>query len=149
MPGWRWLVVILIAVLLANGGAVLARRDEWILTYCCSPGAEPEQAAPEPVTWEPSPSIRTPSPPLETSTGDVNWATAALIAIVTGLIGYLLGRALAPSVPDKILVRHDVNAAAGPIITDADTRKENFAWLALQKQHNEIIAALRRLGLVP
>jgi hypothetical protein len=104
MPERQWLVVILVAVILANVVAMFARTDNWILTYCCSPGTEQGQTAREPATWEPPPPIRTPPPPVETSAGDVNWATAALIAIVTGLIGYLLGRILAPSVPNKTTV---------------------------------------------
>jgi hypothetical protein len=88
--------------------------------------------------------------------GRVSWPEALvfLIGAIAGgaigwKIGYNFGRSSVKAPPNPVTVKSDVDvdAAAAPWITQA--RRVPAAELMLQKQLDDILEALKKLGLVP
>ena len=74
--------------------------------------------------------------------------SVAVLALGVGLLGYLFGRASAPAPPDPARVRSDVDAVFKDRIDEATRHGVNGAVPLLVQAQNDVLAALRKQGVI-
>lgn len=85
--------------------------------------------------------------PMASDDCGVSGKTVAVIGLGIGLLGYVFGRASAPSPQDPAKVTTEVDGVFKDRIEEAARHNSGEAVPLLEKAHKDVLGALRKLGV--